>query len=149
MRKKIFKDFNLKKFIKLINKRHKKNEFAIWYFSLDASEKNGINWEDISREIDKAKLYNKLIDECYKGIYLQKLNNNFKLEKIKYKKIHKEVKCYDRYESYQVIKSNLDKIFYILVYKEEWYFNERTSKSYFVTKKFKEKNKALSFIKNK
>ena len=54
---------------------------------------------------------------------------------------------YERDESYQVIKSNLDKTFYILIYKEIWYMGERTSKSYYVTKKFKEKNKAINFIK--
>ena len=147
IKKYIKKHFDLEKFIKFINKRHKQEEFAIWYLFLEASESNAVNWEDISRKIGDENLYNKFIDDCYKGIFLQKLNKNFKLEKIKFKEVHKDIQCYDRYESYQLIKSNLDKTFYILIYKEIWYMGERTSKSYYVTKKFKEKNKAISFIK--
>ena len=143
----IKKNFNIEKFIKLINKRHKQQEFAIWYLSLEACENNNVNWNDITRKVDDENLYNKFIDDCYKGIFLQKLNKNFKLEKIKYKSVLKEVSMYERDESYQVIKSNLDKTFYILIYKEIWYMGERTSKSYYVTKKFKEKNKAINFIK--
>jgi|TARA_Y100000310_G_C20292041_1_gene627652 hypothetical protein len=140
----IKKNFNIEKFIKLINKRHKQEEFAIWYLSLEACENNNVNWNDITRKVGHENLYNKFVDECYKGVFLQKLNKNFKLEKIRFKEVHN-----DRRESYQLIKSNLDKTFYILIYKEEWYYNERTSKSYYVTKKFKEKNKAISFIKKR
>jgi|TARA_B100001964_G_C13846833_1_gene428340 hypothetical protein len=143
------KYFDLKKFIKLLNKtRRTIDGFDIYYDYLDSCSHDSVDWEVYANQITRhdQKLYEEFRASFPKGLFFKKISSNFKVEKIEY------VDYYDQYVVYQIIKSKINKTYYIAVY-SGWNYaatpDDPIRDSYYITKKFKEKKSALKFIKGK
>ena len=134
------KNLDLKKFIKLLDKttkwtNQKEIEFN-FYDCCTSKEYPKISYSQITEDAIE-KIENLIWD----GKFFERISNNFKLEGSIYKKSKKYT---DMAYQYQVIKSDINKTFYVTVYQ----FYDNTNDSYFVTYKSKDKKDALDKMKS-
>ena len=140
------KNLNLKIFIKLLNKTHNwGNDPDIYYNFLKSCKTSEINDEQLFDEIN-GKLYEKFEDQFVSGEFLPTISDNFKLIKSNFvSDIFDEHEEKSEYWIHQVISSKINKIYYIVIYQGY----DTTNDGYYVHKKFKDKKKALNYIKDR
>ena len=143
------KNLNLKKFIKLLSKTYSDhNAPDLYYKFLESCETTEMNYDKLFEEIisNNRKLYEKFEDEFHSGKFLPTVSSNFKLIKTNYVS-----DVFDDYEEkraywiHQVIGSKINKIYYVVTYEGYDYTND----GYYIHKKFKDKKKALDYIKKR
>ena len=143
------KHLNLKNFISYLNKNTQKwgNDPAIYYDFLKACATERNNEDVLFHEIiENRKLYGKFEKEFSSGKFLPMISDNFKLIKINFVE-----DIFDKYEEkreyfvHQVISSKINKMYYVLIYQGYDYTND----GYYAHKKFKDKKKALEYIKDR
>ena len=123
-------NLDLEKFVKLLNKTVKwTNEKDIYYKFIDCCQNKQMSKKNISSLIDRETVLK--IDELMAdGNFFRIISKNFKV----IKSISRQSKMYgDMGYDYQLIKSNINNIFYVTVYQSYDYTND----SYFVTYKSK------------
>ena len=133
------KNLDLKKFVKLLNKttkwtNQKEIEFN-FYDCCTSKEYPKISYLQITKDaIEKVE------ELMWDGNFFEMISNNFKVES----SISKKSKKYaDMSYQYQLIRSDINKAFYITVYQ----FYDNTNDGYFVTYKSKDKKDALEKMK--
>tara|TARA_Y100000768_G_C23784706_1_gene589704 strand:- start:47 stop:793 length:747 start_codon:yes stop_codon:yes gene_type:complete len=143
------KHLKLKNFISYLNKNTQKwgNDPAIYYDFLKACATERNNEDVLFHEINEnRKLYGKFEKEFSSGKFLPMISDNFKLIKINFVE-----DIFDKYEEkreyfvHQVISSKINKMYYVLIYQGYDYTND----GYYSHKKFKDKKKALEYIKDR
>lgn len=133
------KNLNLKKFVKLLDKTRKwTNEKEIefnFYDCCSSKEYPKISYSQINE--DTLEKIEKIM--C-NGKFFETISNNFKVES----SISKKSKRYaDMSYQYQLVRSDINKVFYVTVYQ----FYDSTNDSYFVTYKSNDKKNALEKMK--
>ena len=147
------KKLDLNLFLKLIYKNRSSfgNDMSIFYDLILACATKEITNEMLSNAIyDDEKLYNSLSDGFIDGSFFKKISDNFKRvhwTNITEAKTKENKWTYDEKHhsfSFYVIKSKIDKRFYVIVY-QMW---DYTNDGFYCRKKFKSKKEAVSFIKS-
>ena len=133
------KNLDLKRFVKLLDKitkwtNEKEIEFN-FYDCCTSKEYPKISYSQITK--DAMEKIEKLM---WNGKFFETISSNFKIES----SISKKSKRYaDMSYQYQLVRSDINKVFYVTVYQ----FYDNTNDSYFVTYKSKDKKDALEKMK--
>ena len=151
----LIRNFNLKKFIKYLDKQCK-YKFKIsplpW---MDKKFPDVFN-DLVSSSLGKNITHKKLLDGIYKnegdfihaaienGTLLKNADSNFKLERSINIRFDEYESNENDYYDYQIISSKVNKIFYILVYHDSPALDEGV---YFCKKRSKDRNSAIKFVK--
>ena len=142
------KNFNLKKFLKTLNKTSKDSEYLeIYKDFLNSCSTKKISGRQLYNAIeyygDYKKLFMFLHSKFLSGKFFPFISNNFKV--LKLSKVYGPPLADLRRSSYhyQLISSKIDKKYYIAVYKGYNF----TDDGYYITKIVKDKKLAVNFIK--
>ena len=142
MKSKIYKNFDLKKFIKLLQPQDFDNQKQIYLDFLQSCSTKKESANQIEERWSKSGFDNLLDSMIESGKFFPMMSDNFKLE---------EKKSFEGDEfgnvmegRNELISSKVNKTFYVIIYISE----EDGNDGFYVAKKFKDKKKAKIFIKN-
>ena len=142
MKGKIFKSFDLKKFIKLLQPQDFDNQKQIYLDFLQSCSTKKESANQIEERWSKSGFDNLLYSMMGSGKFFPYVSDNFKLEEKK--SFEDDEDGNGESKTFFLISSKVNKTFYVIVYISEQDGND----GFYVAKKFKDKKKAISFIKN-
>ena len=142
MKSKIYKNFDLKKFIKLLQPQDFDNQKQIYLDFLQSCSTKKESASQIEERWSKDGFDNLLYSMMETGKFFPYVSDNFKLEEKKSLKVDEDY--YGESRTFFLISSKVNKTFYVIIYISEDDGND----GFYVAKKFKDKKKAKSFIKN-
>ena len=142
MKSKIYKNFDLKKFIKLLQPQDFDNQKQIYLDFLQSCSTKKESANQIEERWSKSGFDNLLYSMMESGKFFPYVSDNFKLEEKK--SFEDDEDGNGESKTFFLISSKVNKTFYGIVYISEQDGND----GFYVAKKFKDKKKAKRFIKN-
>ena len=142
MKSKIYKNFDLKKFIKLLQPQDFDNQKQIYLDFLQSCSTKKESANQIEERWSKSGFDELLYSMMETGKFFPYVSDNFKLEEKKSFKVDEDY--IGESKTFFLISSKVNKTFYIVVYIN----NKDGNDGFYVAKKFNDKKKAISFIKN-
>jgi len=139
--KNLRKNLNLKRLIKTLEPQDFDNQKQIYLDLLQSCSSKKKNADQLEDQWFKNGFADYLNETMINGRFFPLINDNFILE------MQADVggeKGFDEFTSYFLINSKVNKTFYVIIYISEHDGND----GFYVAKKFKDKKKAISFIKN-
>ena len=146
MKGKIFKSFDLKKFIKLLQPQGFDNQKQIYLNLLQSCSTKKESANQIEERWSKSGFEDLLYSWMISGKFFPEISDNFKLEEKKSFEgdaFGHVMDDYDEFITFFLISSKVNKTFYIVVYIN----NKDGNDGFYVHKKFKSKKQAKNLIK--
>ncbi len=146
MKGKIFKSFDLKKFIKLLQPQVFDNQKQIYLNFLQSCSTKKESANQIEERWSKSGFEDLLYSWMISGKFFPMMSDNFKLEEKKSfegNEFGNVMDGYDESITFFLISSKVNKTFYIVVYIN----NKDGNDGFYVHKKFKTKKQAKNLIK--
>ena len=146
MKSKIYKNFDLKKFIKLLQPQDFDNQKQIYLDFLQSCSTKKESANQIEERWSKSGFDNLLDSMIESGKFFPMMSDNFKLEEKKSfegDEFGNVMDGYDESITFFLISSKVNKTFYIVVYIN----NKDGNDGFYVHKKFKSKKQAKNLIK--
>ena len=142
MKSKIYKNFDLKKFIKLLQPQDFDNQKQIYLDFLQSCSTKKESANQIEERWSKSGFDNLLDSMIESGKFFPYVSDNFKMEEKK--SFEGDEDYIGESKTFFLISSKVNKTFYVIIYISE----EDGNDGFYVAKKFKDKKKAKIFIKN-
>ena len=142
MKSKIYKNFDLKKFIKLLQPQDFDNQKQIYLDFLQSCSTKKESASQIEERWSKSGFDNLLDSMIESGKFFPYVSDNFKMEEKK--SFEGDEDYIGESKTFFLISSKVNKTFYVIIYISEDDGND----GFYVAKKFKDKKKAKIFIKN-
>ena len=141
MKSKIYKNFDLKKFIKLLQPQGFDNQKQIYLNLLQSCSTKKESANQIEERWSKSGFDNLLYSMMGSGKFFPYVSDNFKLEEKK--SFEDDEDGNGESKTFFLISSKVNKTFYIVVYID----NKDGNDGFYVHKKFKSKKQAKNLIK--